>query len=322
MTVNRTRVTFTGFEPFWMRVLSEGLSSARPEFACDWIVWPSTFVERLRFVGVMLRSDVVVRVGMPFEFQSETNRLWIEWLRNSRKRTGVNYWIGSDSLTALRREKSRGLSNADRAAISNLTHIADSDTVRDELCSLGVEATVAWLPPPNVPDEPILTPLPADFTVLSYIPDRSSDFYGGPAVVEMARRLPGVAFLVVGGDGGWLRERPTNLQFIGWQSEMRPVFERCSCLVRMVEHDSVSGMVVEALAYGRKVIYSRPLPNTLFVPFGDVDGLERRLAELACAYRGVATTFDVGAARWATSIANRDKAFALIAGIIAQAASK
>ena len=80
--MRRNRITFVGFEQYWMEVAVEGFSRRYgAEFDCRWVLWPSDFAGRLRLIWVTLTSRLVIRMGMPFEFQSETNRAWLALCR-------------------------------------------------------------------------------------------------------------------------------------------------------------------------------------------------------------------------------------------------
>jgi hypothetical protein len=40
--MKRVRITFVGFEPYWMRVATEGLSRRHGDhFDCRWMEWPT-----------------------------------------------------------------------------------------------------------------------------------------------------------------------------------------------------------------------------------------------------------------------------------------
>lgn len=285
----RLRVTFTGFERFWMDVLVKAVSQRyADEIDCRWVLWPSTLAERVRFVWAALTSDVVVRVGMPFEFASETNKVWLSMLRLVPWLRGVNYWIGSDVMLLGERVASGAAGPRERAAVARMSHFAGSAHLREELAGLGVEARTVILPSPEreVPDSP--PPFPATFRVLAYLhePEARFAFYGGPALLAAARALPEVGFDIVGSaDPAAHPDAPPNVAFHGVVREMDPLYEGSVVLARLVEHDGVpSGMVEEALVFGRYVLYSCRWPHTSHVEFGDTVGLMAALRELKQAF--------------------------------------
>lgn len=165
----------------------------------------------------------------------------------------VLYWIGSDVLYAAS-TRVVWARRIQRLVAANLTVTAG---LADELGALGVRAQVV----PIVSDLAgvRVQPLPARFTVLTYLPDHDHAFYGSEAVSELVRRLADVHFLVV---GGWREDAPLpNLECLGFVSDMAPVYLHTSVLLRLTPHDGLPKMVLEALAYGRQVIWSQPFPR-------------------------------------------------------------
>lgn len=282
----RLRVTFVGFERFWMEVLVDGLSQRHGDVLdTTWMVWPSTWGERARFVLAMMRSDVVVRVGMPFEFESETNRLWLRWLVRQRRVRGVNYWIGFDVHALRSRCDPPSWSRAERLALTTLSHWAAGPNLTEALVSMGVPATTVVFPSPSREVMETVAPLPERFRVLLYWADGRWEYSGGPHLVACARRLPDVEFDVVGASGSDLASPPPNMTFHGRVTDMDRMYERSTVLVRMVQWDSVpAGMVEEALLFARHVVYSFEFPHTVYVPFGDESGLVASLVAMRDAH--------------------------------------
>ncbi len=272
-------MVFTGFERFWMQVLVDGLQRHRDEIDASWVLWPSTTAERMRFLGAMARADVMVRVGMPFDFSGTTNRAWLRLMRVLRK-IGVNYWIGYDSLAYVRRARRDLATPADLHAIDTLRHFAATENIEGLLRGAGVPATTVVFPSPEreVPEAP---PLPDEFRVLLYWSDNDPPYHDVPNIMEAARRLPDVAFDVVGATGAHVIDPPCNVRFHGRQADVEPFYRDTCVLVRLPEWDAVpGGMVEEALAFGRRVIYSFEFPHTIFVARGDLDGLVAELSRL------------------------------------------
>ena len=282
----RVRVTFVGFETFWMQVLVDGLSSRYPDVLdCAWILWPSTWLERARFVRAMMRSDVVIRVGMPFEFESETNRLWLHWVLRSRHVHGVNYWIGYDSWVYMRRSEITGPTDSERLALDGLTHLAATENIAGALRASGVQAEAVYFPSPDreVPAEP--PPLPDRFRALLYWRDGTWEYSSGPELLSAARRLPDIEFDVVGASGSHIPDVPPNMSLHGRVANMERMYARAVVVIRMVEWDAVPGaMVEEALLFGRYVIYSFEFRHTVFVAHADEDELVAVLSTMRDAH--------------------------------------
>lgn len=268
------------------------------------------------------RADVVVRVG--FRPGARTIRGVVfdavfNVMRGRRGAPVVYYWLGTDAANAIAEESGRSGPDRFRRMAESATHVADSDSVREELATLGLSATTAWLPAPNAPQEGDVVPLPGTFTVLSYVPDARVDFYDGQTILDVAERLPDAHFKIVGGTGSWLSRRPSNVEFLGWRDDIGLLYDQSSVLVRMLQHDSVSCMVVEALAHGRAVIYSSPFPNTIQVPFNDADDLERALKDLAARIEEQGAPVSAQTVAWARKLAEPASCYQALADEIVKA---
>ena len=53
-----------------------------------------------------------------------------------------------------------------------------------------------------------------------------------------------------------------NVMYHERQPTLEALWPRVSCLIRVIEHDSLSAMVLEAMFRGRHVIYSKAFPHT------------------------------------------------------------
>jgi glycosyltransferase involved in cell wall biosynthesis len=132
--------------------------------------------------------------------------------------------------------------------------MADSPALATELAQMDIHAPVVRLLPLAI--EADVEPLPPAFTILSFWWDGRRDFYGGHIVLELAREMPDVQFLIAGATGAGESPSP-NVQFLGFQDDLSQTYRRSSLLIRLPEHDSLSAMVLEMLARGRYVIYNR-----------------------------------------------------------------
>jgi hypothetical protein len=277
----RLRIVVTGFEPFWNEVLRGGLSKRyADELEVSSMPWPTTAADRLMFLRAMLRTDIVVRVGMPFEFDSETNRLWLTLVRTWPHLSAVNYWIGTDVLRFRDRLRDKGLSARDERAIGSMRHLAASDNLADDLAALGVPAEGVTFPSPEREMPDLLPRFPDHFSVLAYWMDGRAEHCGAPEVLEAARRMPDVRFDVVGTTGEGL-DVPSNVRFHGNVSDMERRYADATVLLRPIAHDAVpAGMVEEALAFGRYVVYSHDYPHCMRIDYRDTDGIVAALEAL------------------------------------------
>jgi len=159
----------------------------------------------------------------------------------------IKHWLGSDVLRA-----ASPLVQAQNAS-GQIIHWANSPWLAAELAQAGIAARTVS----NLGTDGAVLPMPAaPLTVLTFLP--KFDFYGGRDVLALARALPEVRFLVVAAKGdGW--GASSNVEFLGYRTDMPEVYARCHVLLRMPKHDGKSRMVCEALAFGRHVVWNYPM---------------------------------------------------------------
>ena len=174
----------------------------------------------------------------------------------------IVHWIGSDVIQyqgRLNLRKHLGL-----WIHRNLVDLvlADSEIVQEELKEIGIDSHLLRLLPKAMSGQ--VTALPEEPMVLSYWSDDRFDFYRGNVVFALAQTFPQVTFLIAKATGRGLKEVPSNVKLLGLVENMPQLYKKCTCLVRVPRHDGLSAMVLEALAYGRYVIYSYRFPHTSF----------------------------------------------------------
>jgi len=200
------------------------------------------------FKGVR-QADIIHSYSTPISYKAFA----IAKLLN---RKVVHHWIGSDVLRVLQDKRLRL-----KAKIANRfvdKHFALSPYLVDELSSVGIESICIPAVPRNLTFE--TPPLPQRLTVLTYLPDKKPGFYGSKIIYKLAEELRDAKFLVVAGTGEGQQKLP-NVEYLGWVTDMVSIYHRSSALVRILEHDGQSLMVLEALAKGRHVIYNYQIPH-------------------------------------------------------------
>jgi hypothetical protein len=193
------------------------------------------------------------------------------------KRT-VRLWVGTDVLLALQDPEIRRRASAlNRWTDLNITvapHLCD------ELREIGIRCIP--LPPPQERlDVPEMPTFPEQFAVLTYTRDGCDDLYRIADVMELAGMFPDVRFLIVGGTAR--ESERANVEFLGTVSDMEGIYARTSVLLRLVQHDGLPRMVLEALARGRPVLYNGPHPHCVLVE--TVEEAAKALGELRTALR-------------------------------------
>ena len=262
-------VAISGFNLF-----SAQVARAVRESNLDWeprILRTGRKSARLASLIQLIGADVWYSIGSPVP-----DRLLHAAARLLRK-PRVVHWVGTDILN-LGENAERTGERCDVGA----RHLTEVHWSRDELRAAGIAAGLAPLPPrTRAPRE---TPgLPRHFTALLYVPPSRGSFYGTAAyerlVATFARRP--IRFLIVG--GGTIRY-PDNadVSVLGWRNDLDDLYERASVLVRFTEHDGLSLMALEALSYGRYVLWTQPFEHVTQVR--SLEDCEHALGELLGAH--------------------------------------
>jgi len=173
-------------------------------------------------------------------------------------RRTVRYWVGTDVWLALRNPRLR----RDARLLDKLIdlNVVVAPHLQAELASLGIRSVVLLAPQDNLESAPA-HPLPKNFTVLTYTGVGSDNLYRIPDILRLAERNADMRFVIV---GGTRRSSPLpNVSFPGTVDDMERVYANASVLLRLVQHDGLPRMVLEALARERPVIYSQGFPHCI-----------------------------------------------------------
>jgi glycosyltransferase involved in cell wall biosynthesis len=226
-----------------------------------------TKIEHLSSLLQLARADVLYSIGQPV--LGRTVGAVTRLLNKPR----VVHWVGSDIRLLEQRPQLRGDLSGARVA-----HVAEIEWEVEELRPQGIEAAIAPLPP-RFSNGPVLPALPETFTILAYLPRERTAFYGGRVVELLIRDFLGkpVRFIIVG--GGEVEAPPgASVENVGWTHTLGEVYARSTVLVRFTGNDGLALMVLEALAAGRQVVWTKRFPFVHTVAsYSDV---RRTLAEL------------------------------------------
>lgn len=169
----------------------------------------------------------------------------------------VRWWVGSDVLTCL--QDGRGRERARKLDKFVSKNVAVSPHLVTELESIGINAVVvpSIVEPRLIPGNSWEGALPN--RILAYLPADRPEFYGESVVRQTIIANPDFEFVIVGDTEHRLARLP-NVQSLGW-TDMNAVYPKIGCLLRITKHDGMPRMVLEALLWGRHVIYSWPFPG-------------------------------------------------------------
>jgi hypothetical protein len=267
--------------PFWSRHVADLLNKHTDDIR-------ASFVPPSAYASLLLRpprdgSHILVRMGFRPAARTARGRAfelyWRALVLRSTNPMAAHYWLGTDVLHATRDAARWPASREALARTADDLHLACAPWLADELRDLGIHAEVAVIPEANGPPERV-APMPADLTVLTYLPAGRFDFYGGSTIMAAAAELPDVRFRVVGCSPDDIPDAPANVRCLGWVDDMTRMYAESSVVVRLTEHDGFGGTVVEALLHGRYAVYTHEVPHMLHVDRTSVQDLVRILGDL------------------------------------------
>jgi hypothetical protein len=162
----------------------------------------------------------------------------------------VRWWVGRDveHLLAGRTEPL----TTDRAL-----NWASNEHIQGVLAGQGIESSVVYVTPDA---EPRQLPLPPYKSVYTYCPNGQEERYCWEETIEVACRMPDVAFHV------YIKscDAPApNMLMMGrvLHEEMEREWLRTRVMLRLIRHDGTCMAVQEALLRARHVVYSFPYPG-------------------------------------------------------------
>jgi glycosyltransferase involved in cell wall biosynthesis len=260
----RKSVVISGLHLFTAQI-AEQIDNHAPAWAPQ-ILRMRARVELFASMLHLLNADVWYSIGAPIG----DRRLHI--LGRILRKPRVIHWVGSDIDKLHTDMHLRTL-----CRLPHVRNLAEVEWTLTELRSLGIEASLAPLPPRlRARDVP---PMPKQFTVLLYLPKTRGEFYGRREYERLIRAFGkrNVRFVVVG--GGELYSPPdVDVTRLGWCTSLDSVYEESSVLIRFTKHDGLSLMALEALTFGRYVLWSQDFPFATQVK--SYDDIERNIANL------------------------------------------
>ena len=171
-------------------------------------------------------------------------------------------WVGTDVLKSIKAFKE---GNFQQHYIDDATHFCEVGWIQDELKEIGINADVVNFAAFRKSFE-LKKVESKQLTVLSYIPNKRSDFYGMRTLIRMAEKLPSVQFLIAGTKGEEYAPLPQNMKALGWVDKMDEIYDQTHVCVRFTDHDGLSNFILESLARGKQVIYRNPFDNCEHCP--------------------------------------------------------
>lgn len=260
------RVAISGLELFCAQVAQYAKA-----FAPEWeprLLRTNSRMDVLTSIITLASCDVWYTIGSPI-----TDR-WLHLASRILRKPHVVHWVGSDIAGLYENPR---LLRAVQAR--NAWHLAEVDWTADQLRALGFEPHIAPLPPRH--SNAVEKPLPGVFTIMLYVPRTRGAFYGLRAFERLMVALQNepVRYIVVG--GGTIDSPPgVEVENLGWQDKLDDIYERVTTLIRYTPRDGLALMVLEALSFGRHVLWTQKFPHTRHITsYGDMEREVRELLE-------------------------------------------
>jgi glycosyltransferase involved in cell wall biosynthesis len=242
----RRRVAISGLGLFSAEVALQ-VKRLHPEWETT-ILCTSSRLEVLTALIHLLRAEVWYSIGSPI-----TDR-WVHLCARILRKRRVIHWVGSDIEQF---KQSPTLQRLLRS--SEIKHLTEVTWTREELQELGMDSDIVALPLRH--GKAGVLPLPERFTMMLYLPKSRPEFYGKRDYEALLQEFAGepMRIIIVGGADLKVPEG-MEVENLGWRNDLRDVYDRSTVLVRLTPGDGLSMMVLEALSYGRHVMWSKPFP--------------------------------------------------------------
>ncbi|MBA2685706.1 MAG: hypothetical protein H0U66_14575 [Gemmatimonadaceae bacterium] len=172
----------------------------------------------------------------------------------------VRWWVGSDVLNVLEFEDVRRTALRLDGIVS--TNVAVAPHLVSELASVGISAELVPSPlDPELATSEVAAPVEGVRPVLTYLPGKRKDFFGFEIIEQVVKANPDLHFIIVADHTHALASYP-NVESLGWVEDMKPLYARAGCILRITEHDGLPRMLIEGMLRGMYAIYSWPLEGS------------------------------------------------------------
>jgi len=237
------RIAVTGLPFFGQRVAA---TLRREGFEARYVPEARAALRRPRRLAHLLRAQVVYAIGPSIERRGP-----LDLVSRLGKRIVV-HWVGTDVEYGIRAMEQ---GSASARLVQQAVHWADAPWLAAELADAGIDAEVRPLPMPIAIGEE--TPMPDEHRVLIYLPKQPGSAHDVAGTLRVVAALPELAFTVV---GGYVPEgRLANLRNEGYVTDMASQYREHSILLRLTHHDGLSHSVIEALSFGRHVVWTHAM---------------------------------------------------------------
>lgn len=238
----------------------------------------------LSFIPLLIKSKVLISVK---GYINRKNEYDIAFFLNKKM---ISFWMGTDVQKAYFNFTN---GNYVRRNIDKVYHLCACQWIKDELKNINIEAKILNLVSIKIPEIIIKKRITdqintnnidyttlnnvyennnSKFIIFTYIGNSRPNFYGLGRIVNIAKDLNNydIEFKVAGIDKNTALKSfpenmklPENIIFLGYINNMSFEYINSHIYMRLVEHDGLATSVLEALSYGKHVIYTYKFPFTI-----------------------------------------------------------
>ena len=206
--------------------------------------------DRLKALVLIPRVDVI------YSINGTLDKSRVFDLALKLKKRVMMTWVGTDVT------KAKNLIQINQRYLEKAEHYCEVTWIQKELKDLNIKADILNFFNFEIKNNSE-QPSGSKLSVLSYISEGREKYYGWDEIMQAARENEDVNFTIVGTKG--LQIVPDNVRCLGWAEDMNALFNSSHCTIRFVEHDGLSGFVLESLNRGKQVIYNQPLDHCIHV---------------------------------------------------------
>ncbi len=248
--------------PYWCRYLETQFRKEGVE---------AQYIPHRSILRVFSNCDAnLLLVGYGTRFSLKRVVIWLViftwWLARRRRENIFVYWIGTDAACP-------GTGSGGRLLVWLLNrvharHLCGAPWFVEALLAHGIRAQPVLFPYDTSSALALAEyrPDPIPFRVLVYLTRGSWENMNGAKLLELARQTPELEWSVIGMLCSQVPEEqhiPPNMRFLGWVEDPLAVMSLSHVFIRLVDHDAYSGMVRDAQAMGKIVLYSKPLDGVI-----------------------------------------------------------
>lgn len=239
--------------PLFAKRLAKSLGNFDKSNSYTWLNTYYSKIDKLKAKFLIPRAECIISINGSIE----TSKVFD--LALNRKIPLIMIWVGTDVITATAAFKS-GKYRKDY--IENAVHFCEVNWIQDELKAIGINADIVNFASFDKTFQ-LMNPISQKFTVLTYIPNQRSEFYGPNLFLNVARSFPNINFIIAGTKAEEYHPLPENVKALGWVEDMDSLYADVHLCVRIPEHDGLSTFILESLARGKDVIYKYPFDYCL-----------------------------------------------------------